>query len=233
MQTNVKSMPDTLAPRGRNATKKFKTRARLLEAAYEVMSEAGIEAAKIKDITDRADVGFGTFYNYFESKDVLAGEVLDCMIHDFGVRSAAATQELLVSDPAVVAAVTIRLIIREAADAPIWRWWAMRPDLLVDRVRKGLAEFVETDIHNCIEAGLLQLSPDEVDQALKLACWLIVGGIHDIVIGNRSLGSEIFVAKFLVHALGFDYDTAVRVSAIALPDFGPAKVDWTFSLGRN
>jgi AcrR family transcriptional regulator len=233
LQTNLKAIPDTAVPQGRNATKKRKTRARLLEAAFNVMAEAGIDAAKIKDITDRADVGFGTFYNYFESKDALAGEVLDCMIQDFGLRSAAATQGLVNSDPAVVAAVTIRLIIREAADAPIWRWWAMRPDLLVDRLRTGLAEFVETDIHNCIDAGLLQLSPDEVDHALQLACWMIVGGIHDIVTGARSLGSETFVAKFLVHAVGFDYETAARVSTVELPDFGPANIDWTFSLERN
>ena len=43
-------------------------RARLLEAPYDVMAEIGVDAAKIKDITDRADVGLGTFYNYFETK---------------------------------------------------------------------------------------------------------------------------------------------------------------------
>ena len=48
------------------------------------MSTAGVDATTIQQITDAADIGFGTFYNYYDGKDDLAQDVLDCMIHNIG-----------------------------------------------------------------------------------------------------------------------------------------------------
>ena len=44
---------------------------RLLEAAAEVFSEKGYEAATIADVARRANMGKGTVYGYFKSKDDL------------------------------------------------------------------------------------------------------------------------------------------------------------------
>lgn len=215
---------------GRISKRRKATRARLLEAAYEIMADVGVDAAKIRDITDRADVGFGTFYNYFETKDDLAGAVLDCIVHDCGIRNLAATKGFAQTDPAAIMPLSIRLVIREAASTPIWRWWAQRPDLLVDRFRDGFAEFAKRDMELGIEQGLLRLSSAQVDQAWAIACWMIVGGIHDIVVGDRPPESEAFVGASVARAYGYDFDTAQRVSEIPLPDYGPASIDWTFEL---
>src|SRR5580698_5223868 len=126
------------------------TRARLIEAAYDVMAENGVDAAKIQDITERADVGFGTFYNYFETKDQIAAQVLDCVIDDLGRRNLAATRELRKKDPVVVICISIRLLMREAIRTPMWQWWALRPDLLVDRFREGFRPFALHDIGEAI-----------------------------------------------------------------------------------
>lgn len=47
------------------------TRARLLEAAYEVFAEVGLDAASVEDICERAGFTRGAFYSNFESKDQL------------------------------------------------------------------------------------------------------------------------------------------------------------------
>jgi len=218
---------------GRNAKKKRNTRARLLESAHDVMAAVGVDDAKIKDITDAADVGFGTFYNYFETKDALASEVLDCMIHDVGVRNVEATRALAVSDPAAVMPTSVRLFIREAVEKPIWRWWALRPDLMTDRLRDGFAEFALNDLRQGVDLGLLRLSLKDLDQSWALTCWMMVGGIHDIVVGDRPLKSETFVAEAIARSWGYDFEVAHRVSAIPLPSYGPAKVDWTFKLNPD
>jgi AcrR family transcriptional regulator len=62
-------------PRQRRRSKE--TRARLLTAAREAFAERGFEAPSIDDITERADLGKGTFYYYFESKDQLIRALLD------------------------------------------------------------------------------------------------------------------------------------------------------------
>lgn len=41
-----------------------------------LFSERGIHGTRIADITERADVGKGVFYNYFETKDVLVAELV-------------------------------------------------------------------------------------------------------------------------------------------------------------
>ena len=56
---------------GRQARRREETRARLLEAARALTLERDIEAITIADITARADVGFGSFYNHFESKEAI------------------------------------------------------------------------------------------------------------------------------------------------------------------
>ncbi|MDN4473267.1 TetR/AcrR family transcriptional regulator [Demequina zhanjiangensis] len=47
------------------------TRRRLLEAAEEVFADAGYHEASIVRITERAGIGLGTFYLYFDSKQTI------------------------------------------------------------------------------------------------------------------------------------------------------------------
>ncbi len=51
--------------------RKEKTRKALLTVALELFQEKGIYWTKIEDITERADIGKGTFYQYFQTKEEL------------------------------------------------------------------------------------------------------------------------------------------------------------------
>jgi AcrR family transcriptional regulator len=48
-----------------------------VEAAKEVFAEDGVLDARIADIARRAGVSYGSFYHYFESKDVLFREIAE------------------------------------------------------------------------------------------------------------------------------------------------------------
>ena len=65
-------MDQTLSRRER---KKLETRQGLLEAALTLFREKGYRATTVEEITDRADVAKGTFFNYFPSKEALLGEL--------------------------------------------------------------------------------------------------------------------------------------------------------------
>ncbi|HXF93730.1 MAG TPA: TetR/AcrR family transcriptional regulator [Nitrospiraceae bacterium] len=56
--------------------RKARTRQALLEVALVLFSEKGIYWTKIEDITERADIGKGTFYKYFETKEALLRTLL-------------------------------------------------------------------------------------------------------------------------------------------------------------
>lgn len=65
-------MPKQLSRRER---KKLETRQSLLAAALELFHEKGYDATPVEEITERADVAKGTFFNYFPSKEALLAEL--------------------------------------------------------------------------------------------------------------------------------------------------------------
>ena len=70
-----------------------KTRQHLLNIAEEVFGEKGYFNASIVDITQKANVAQGTFYNYFPSKQSIFEELVRNMSHTFRseIRSAIKT----------------------------------------------------------------------------------------------------------------------------------------------
>jgi AcrR family transcriptional regulator len=59
----------------RRERKKQETRQAILEAAVSLFHEKGFDETTIEEITARADVAKGTFFNYFGSKDALLVEL--------------------------------------------------------------------------------------------------------------------------------------------------------------
>ncbi len=54
---------------GRRERRRAETRERLFRAALRLFAERGFTATTVEDITEAADVGKGTFFNYFPSKE--------------------------------------------------------------------------------------------------------------------------------------------------------------------
>ncbi len=69
----------------RSERRTLATRRRLLNAARSVFAEKGLNLARIDDITERADVGKGTFYNYFRTKENLIRELLANVLADLNI----------------------------------------------------------------------------------------------------------------------------------------------------
>jgi len=59
-----------------------KTRNRLLKGALSVFAEAGTKAATIEMITQRADLGKGTFYRHFADKNEIIGVLVEQCVND-------------------------------------------------------------------------------------------------------------------------------------------------------
>src|ERR1700674_4943429 len=54
---------------GRRQRRSAETRERLFRAALDLFAKKGFAKTTVEDITEAADVGKGTFFNYFPSKD--------------------------------------------------------------------------------------------------------------------------------------------------------------------
>jgi len=72
--TPVYNLPLAPVALGRRARRKAELRERILRAAMDLFARQGFFPTTIEQITQAADVGKGTFFNYFPSKEhVLAG----------------------------------------------------------------------------------------------------------------------------------------------------------------
>jgi AcrR family transcriptional regulator len=56
-------------PEGRRERRRAETRERIFRAAMDLFAQRGFFATTVEDITEAADVGKGTFFNYFPSKE--------------------------------------------------------------------------------------------------------------------------------------------------------------------
>jgi AcrR family transcriptional regulator len=142
---------------GRLERRKAQTRAALIDAARALLSSRDPAGVSIQEITDAADVGFGSFYNHFPSKQEL---------FDLAVASAATEHRAMVqaattglSDPAEVLAVAVRITGRLPRT---------HPDLarLIDRIGVGYpGAYPIGDLRHARDVGRLCYDDAEVAHA--------------------------------------------------------------------
>ena len=65
---------------GRRERRAAETRLRLFRCALQLFAERGFPNVTVEDITEAADVGKGTFFNYFESKDHVMGVMAEIQL---------------------------------------------------------------------------------------------------------------------------------------------------------
>jgi AcrR family transcriptional regulator len=75
MATQPRQLPQAQRrPAGRRERHRNETRERLYRAALDLFAERGFLRTTVEDITEAADVGKGTFFNYFPTKEHILAE---------------------------------------------------------------------------------------------------------------------------------------------------------------
>lgn len=157
--------------KGRVALRQERNREALVQAGYHVMSEKGIDAATMQEIAERADVGAGTVYSYFRSKEDLAIAVIERVMHDLAVRIDQVGASF--DDPAQVYAYGVRTVIEAATQDLRWRQLLNRPEVIAEAMYRCHGPFATRDLENAARAGRFTF-PD-AKLTFKLACYAIVG----------------------------------------------------------
>lgn len=83
-----------LAP-GRRERRRTETRQRIFRAAMELFGQRGFFNTTVEDITEAADVGKGTFFNYFPSKEQVFGVLYEIQLARVSQAQVAARQGTL------------------------------------------------------------------------------------------------------------------------------------------
>jgi len=201
-------------PRG--ARRKRETREKLVLSAFRLIAERGVDAVAINEITEAADVGFGSFYNHFPSKEAIYEEVFRRVLDEFGDALDRLTGEL--EDPAEVVAASVRHTVLRAQAEPLWGRFVLRECLTPRGLTGGLAVRLLRDVRSGI-ARKRFVAPDP-GMALAMA-----GGTVLLSIGLQSASQQ---AAAPLKKLGIDTKhVAERTAVTVLRALGVASAEAT------
>jgi AcrR family transcriptional regulator len=205
--------PSAQATRG--ARRRAATRARLLAAAQATFARHGVDATRVQDITEEADVGFGSFYNHFDDKDAIVAAVLEELA---GRQSAGmAVLREVVADPAEVVSVAHRHFLRLAVADPTWAWLLIRLDVTHRALERTLGPQAHEDVRRGVDAGRFHVG-DPVLAANAMGA-LLLGTTRVVLEGRLDVGPHPAVdhAALVLRMLGLPPEEAAEIAARPLP----------------
>ncbi len=226
--------PDS-APLPRGARRKRRTRDKLLRAAMSLIADKGVGGVAINEITEGADVGFGSFYNHFESKDALYAALLEEVLAAFGI----ALQQIVetLDDPAAVLSASIRCTMRQARDQPAWGQFLVSTGFSGSLFSEGLGRHVLRDLREGARRGRFRI--EDPFMALVMTGGTVIAAIATELTASdptssfhrdaEELGLDISdiagrTSRSVLCALGVPGQEAEEISRHPLPDihFAPA-----------
>lgn len=206
-------MSDDVATVGRRDRRKQQDRGRLLAAARVVIAEQGVANLRINDVTARADIGFGTFYSHFASKDaIIEAVVAEAMT---GVAAAIGIRALQAEDPAETAAISYRRFVRFAQDDPQLAGVLISLDHADALFEDALLPYARETLERGIASGRFRI--DDVELALTSVSAAALAAIRGVVSGRVGPDAGVVGAEMMLRAFGLDLDAAAAVSRRELP----------------
>jgi AcrR family transcriptional regulator len=146
-------------PPSRLERRKARTRAALVRAAQALIAE-GRTAVSVLEITQAADVGLGSFYNHFETKEQLHQAAIEDALDTHGAVLDALTTGL--DDPAQVFAQSFRLTGRLHRRNPELSKVLLHYGLELATSAHGLAPRARRDIEAAVRAGRFTVRDTEL-----------------------------------------------------------------------
>ena len=182
------SSPDTSASRAaatsrdrsgsravpRGDRRRARTRHKLIGAAREFLSEPGYVDRSIAEITDAADIGLGSFYNHFESKDELYTAAVNEVLDEHGALLDATSGDD--SDPAASLAVAIGSTARLVLTHPEMAQILARQGMAILDVDSGLIPRVSKLLAVGIKNGRFVASDPQI--LLTAIVGALLGALH-------------------------------------------------------
>lgn len=206
---------DKTAPANRLDRRKARTRQALVDAAIRLIAEGKGDRASIQEITDAADIGFGSFYNHFASKDDLFRTASEETLERWARMLDAACEGL--QDPAEAFAISLRMSGRLPWTYPGVAAFIAGVGLDLLESPRGLAPRALRDIRAGQAAGRFSVSDAEV--ALSAVAGGLIGLLrlrqhHPERIVERDVDD---LTEACLRLLGIRSTEARRLARLPLP----------------
>jgi AcrR family transcriptional regulator len=208
-------------PGNRLDRRKARTRAALIRAAQTLIAE-GRTSAPILEITQAADVGMGSFYNHFETKEQLFDAAVEDVMDSYGQLLDDLTKDI--EDPAEVFACSFRLTGRLQRSEPELSRVFLTNVLRLLSSESGLAPRARRDIEAAVDAGRFDV--EDLDLAVAISAGALLGLgqlLHDQPERDVEETTDRAVEE-LLRMFGLTAAAARRLCRIPLPEAGVPRV---------
>jgi AcrR family transcriptional regulator len=211
----MSAMPDETDPPNRLARRKQRTRAALIKAAQRLIAEGKLNVP-VLEITRVADVGMGSFYNHFDTKEQLFEAAVADVLDAHGAMLDRLTASI--EDPAETFAASFRLTGRLFRQRPQESeiLLAHGPALLSSD--RGLAPRALRDIKAGVDAGRFDVDDPELALAMAGGALLGLGKLlRDDPDRDDALAADV-VTENVLRLFGLSAGEAREVCRRPLPD---------------
>lgn len=203
------------AARKRGERRKAQTRAALIHAAQQLLAEDRT-SVPILEITELADVGMGSFYNHFATKDELFHAAVESALELQGAVLDAWAEDL--EDPAEIFARSYRLTGRLHRAAPQLSRVILSRGMAMVTSESGLGPRALRDITRGCEVGRFTVSDPYAALLVAGGAALALGqAIHDQP-GRDDAELVDQVTETVLRMLGLSPEDAAAVCRAPLPD---------------
>ena len=194
----------------RAVQRQAQTRADLIRAAGELIAERGLEGLRVGDITDRANVAFGTFYNQFKTKD----DVVEAVIADALVGLAQSIEDSpAFADPAEAVVASTRAIVRIAYDDPGLARLLINLEQAESRFARIIRPQAGAMLERGVTSGVFRITDLPTVLTMSIAAAFEV--IRGVVDGRLGEGADLTCAEVLLRIAGMDPIDAAKYVADA------------------
>jgi AcrR family transcriptional regulator len=184
-----------------------------MKATYEIIARRGLEGLVIQDITQAADVGYGTFYNHFTTKDAIVAAVIDAS-RDF-------TKEIYrrlgehASDRAEAFVLELLACLRLSKADKTWGWFIVRTVLSGEERRSGIAVDLKRALDACVEAGVVQPG---IEMAYEITSGLLLVGTLKLLRGDLPDDYPEKLVQTILQHLGLSAPKIKSILSKPIPD---------------
>lgn len=209
------------APLSRTERRKALTRQKLIDAARAMLAEGTAADASIQQITETADVGFGSFYNHFSSKTELFEAAVTDVLEELGALFDRLSMD--VEDAALAYAQSTRLTLRLCRSRPQLCAVLVRHGMHYMEAEDGVAPRLLRDLQAGMATGRFrQAQPRLVRAAVSGAvlATLQMALTHPELVDDAACDQ---LVEQLLHMLGVPFDEARQLAHAPLPDTEPSE----------
>lgn len=178
------------------------------------MAEHGFTEVGIAEITTAANLGTGTFYNYFSSRDQLLAAVAEESMEKIG--DALDRDVSGLEDPAEAFASSLRHLVRYALNDRVWGGFLVQMGAAHPALLRILGPRARRDLLRGVEAR--RFSIEDLDLATTCTFGSLIASIQLAMESEPRDDRDQIFARAMLCMVGVPADESTEIAARALPE---------------